>query len=42
VKIDPNLKNCVFGGYTKGIKGFNLWDPISKKMAINKDFVFNE
>ena len=41
-KLDPNYKKCVFVCYSKGVKGLRFWDPISKKMVINKDAMFNE
>ena len=41
-KLVPKSKKCVFVGYSKGVKGFKFWDPISKKMVINKDAVFDE
>jgi len=41
-KLDPKSKKCVFVGYSKCVKGFKFWDPISKKMVINKDAVFDE
>lgn len=41
-KLDPMSKKCVFVGYTKGVKGFKLWDPIKKKMVIGRVFVFNK
>lgn len=42
VKIGPKSKKRVFGGYTKGMKRFKLWDPIKKKMLISKDVIFYE
>ena len=41
-KLVPKSKKCVFVGYSKGVKGFKFWDPISKKMVINKDAVFEK
>ena len=39
-KLDPKLKKYVFVGYSKGVKGFKFWDPISKKLVISRDAVF--
>ncbi|CAJ2662759.1 unnamed protein product [Trifolium pratense] len=41
-KLDPKSKKCVFVGYSKGVKGFKLWDPVSKKMVLSRDVVFDE
>jgi hypothetical protein len=41
-KLDPKSKKCVFVGYSKGVKGFKLWDPVSKKMILSRDVVFDE
>lgn len=39
-KLDPKLKKCVFVGYTKGMKGFKLWDMVKKNMVISIYVVF--
>ena len=41
-KLDPKSKKCGFVGYSKGVKGFRFWDPVSKKIVINRDTMFDE
>ena len=41
-KLDSKSRKCVFLGLEKGVKGYRLWDPISKKTVINRDAIFDE
>ncbi|KAE8731151.1 hypothetical protein F3Y22_tig00002840pilonHSYRG00482 [Hibiscus syriacus] len=41
-KLDAKLKECIFMGYKKGVKGFKFWDPVAKKILISGDVVFDE
>ena len=41
-ELDLKLRKCVFLGFEKGVKGYRLWDPISKKTVINRDIIFDE
>ena len=41
-KLDPKSKNYIFFGFEKGVKGYRLWDPISKKKVISRDVIFDE
>ena len=29
-KLDLKSRKCIFLGFEKGVKGYKLWDPISK------------
>ena len=41
-KLDLKSRKCVFIGFERGVKGYRLWDPISKKTITNKDVIFDE
>ncbi|KAE9586444.1 putative RNA-directed DNA polymerase [Lupinus albus] len=41
-KLDLKSKRCIFIGYTKGGKGFKFWDPVSRKVVLSRDAVFDE
>ncbi|KAL4362615.1 hypothetical protein GQ457_04G008090 [Hibiscus cannabinus] len=41
-KLDAKSKKCIFLGYKKGVKGYKFWDPVAKKMVINRDAIFDE
>ena len=44
-KYDPESKcqfKCQFVGYCETQKGFRAWDPISRKVRIGRDIVFDE
>ncbi|KAK3038499.1 hypothetical protein RJ639_029797 [Escallonia herrerae] len=41
-KLNPKSKECRFLGYEEGVKGYRLWDPVAKKMVINRDVIFND
>ena len=41
-KLDLKSRKCVFIGFERGVKGYRLWDPISKKTVTNKDVIFDE
>ena len=40
--MDSKSRKCVFLGFEKGVKGYRLWDPISKKTVTNIDVIFDE
>ena len=41
-KLDSKSRKCVFLGFEKGVKGYRLWNPISKKMVTSRDVIFDE
>jgi hypothetical protein len=41
-KPDKKEVKCIFIGYKKGMKGYKLWDPASRKTMYNQDVVFRE
>ena len=41
-KLDSKPRKCVFLGFEKGVKGYKLWDLISKKMVTSRDVIFDE
>ena len=41
-KLDSKSRKCVFLGFEKGVEGYRLWDPISKKTVTSKDVIFDE
>jgi hypothetical protein len=41
-KLDKKAEKCIFIGYKDGIKGYNLWNPETKKVVYSRDVVFRE
>ena len=41
-KLDLKSRKCIFLGFEKGVKGYSLWDPISKKTVTSRDVIFDE
>ena len=41
-KLDSKSRKCVFLGFEKGVKGYRLWDPISKKTVTSRDVIFDK
>ena len=35
-------KKCIFVGYKDGIKGYRLWNPVTRKIVYSRDVVFRE
>ena len=41
-KFDPKAIKCLHIGYSESQKAFRAWDPISRKILISRDVIFNE
>jgi len=41
-KLDSKSEKCIFIGYKYGLKGYNLWNPVTRKVVYNQDVVFRE
>ncbi|KAK8926133.1 hypothetical protein KSP39_PZI018401 [Platanthera zijinensis] len=41
-KLDMKSERCIFVGYKDGIKGYKLWNPVTKTVTYSKDVVFHE
>src|ERR1035438_2614856 len=41
-KSQPKTKKLIFVGYATKEKAYRLWDPISDKVSISRDVVFNK
>ena len=41
-KLDNKDEKCIFIGYKDGMKGYKLWNPITKKTVYSRDVVFWE
>lgn len=42
LKLDNNSVKYIFSGYGIGVKGYTLWDPMSRKVLYSKDVIFRE
>jgi hypothetical protein len=41
-KLDKKPEKCIFIGYKYRVKGYNLWNPETKKTVYSRDVVFRE
>ena len=41
-KLDNKVGKCIFVGYKDGIKGYKLWNPVTRKIVYSGDVVFRE
>ena len=41
-KLDSKFEKCIFIGYKDGLKGYKIWNPVTRKVVYNRDVVFRE
>ena len=41
-KLDNKVEKCIFVGCKDGLKGYKLWNPITRKIVYSPDVVFRE
>ena len=41
-KLDNKSERCIFIRYKDGLKGYNLWNPETRKVVYNRNVVFRE
>ena len=41
-KLDPKVEKCVFIGYSLEQKGYRCFNPLTHKMRVSRDVVFDE
>ena len=41
-KMDPKAKKCVFIGYSLEQKGYRYYNPVTPKIKVSRDVVFDE
>jgi hypothetical protein len=41
-KLDPKAMKAIFLGFSRGVKGYRLWCPESKKVILSRDVTFDE
>ena len=40
--MDSKSEKCIFIGYKDGLKGYKLWNPVTRKVVYSRDVVFRE
>ena len=40
--MDSKSEKCIFIGYKDGLKGYKLWNPLTRKVVYSRDVVFRE
>ena len=40
--MDSKSEKCIFIGYKDGLKGYKLWNLVTKKALYSRDVVFRE
>ena len=40
--MDKKAVKCIFIGYSYGVKGYKLWDPVAQKVFYSRSVIFRE
>ena len=40
--MDNKAVKCIFIGYSYGVKGYKLWDPVAQKVFYSRSVIFRE
>ena len=40
--MDNKAEKCIFVGYKDGVKGYKLWNPITRIIVYSRDVVFKK
>jgi len=41
-KLDENSEKCILVGYSTQSKAYKLYNPVSRKVIISRDVIFDE
>ena len=41
-KLDNKLEKCIFIGYKEGVKGYHMWNPITRIVVYSRDVILRE
>ena len=41
-KLENKAVKCIFIGYSVGVKGYKLWDPVACKVLYSRNVIFRE
>ena len=41
-KLDPKAEKCIFIGYSLEQKGYRCYNPVTRKLCVSRDVVFDE
>ena len=41
-KLDNKVEKCIFVGYKDGVKGYKLWNPITRIIVYSRNVIFRQ
>src|SRR5260221_11111320 len=42
ISFEPKSRQCIFIGYPPDYKGWKVYDPLTRKITISRDIIFDE